>query len=82
MRFHLPAFMLLELEEGSEYVDIVSHLTHTTITNEQKKAVNEQFSLLNTAQKKVVRFFLQHLLNNIEYEYDWPSIQRSLNSFW
>lgn len=82
MLFHLPAFMLLELEEGSGYVNIVFHLTHSTKISEQKKIVNTQFSLLNSAQKKAVRFFLQHLLNDIGHEYDWPSIERSLNSFW
>ncbi len=74
MRFHLPAFMLLELEEGSDYVNILFHLTSRTTTT--------QFSFLNNSQKKAVRFFLQHLLKDIEHEFDWPAIQRSLNDFW
>ena len=75
MRFHLPAFMLLELKEGSDYVNIVFHLTSRT-------TINKQFRLLNKSQKKAVRSFLQHLLKDIDHEFDWPKIQRALNDFW
>ena len=85
MRFHLPAFLLAELNHpyGSFNFNCVFHLTEPVDKDSNRrlrKYAKAQLSLLNKDQRKAVRLFLQCLLNDQEYEFDWPSIRQALRT--
>jgi len=75
MRFHLPAYLISSLR--GEYSFGMAHcLACTYVTSPDK------FRLLNTEQRRAVRLFLLHILNDREYKFDRHDIERSLNEYW
>lgn len=76
MRFHLPAFLIAELD-GS--LDRASPVFHLTDLSDYSKS---QLSMLSVAQRKAVREFLLLRRADPEHEYDWPEIEKALTTYW
>ena len=75
MRFHLPAFMIAELN-GDLDIGSVFRLTHL---DEYKKG---QLAALSSDQRKAVREFLVFLRDDPGYGFDRPEIERALSKYW
>ena len=80
MRFHLPAYLLLEID-GNLNLDFVNHLFRTE--NIFAWYPDEsQFETLNEAQRQAVSEFLRWCLTQEKYEFDWSQIETALRHFW
>jgi len=75
MRFHLPAFMIADLN-ALLGVDPVYHLTQVPEVDPTR------FSLLSPDQRNAVREYLLFIQNDPVYEFDFPHIARSLENYW
>ncbi len=75
MRFHLPAFLIAELN-GELNVDPIFHLTQLDDYAKSKLAT------LSSEQRKAVREFLLFLRDDPDYEFDRPQIERALSDYW
>lgn len=76
MRFHLPAFLVAELEGRAQSVYIVYHLTRL------EDGAASRFDTLSPAQRDVVREFLLLNLSDAHQEFDHPNIEAALRVFW
>lgn len=75
MRFHLPAFLLWDLQTSfSPFV--VYSLTNTSSYSQKK------FSLLSPSQRAAVRTYLLHILEDPEYRFEHENIRRALVEYW
>jgi hypothetical protein len=74
MRFHLPAYLLADLN-GDYGFGMAFALTQTS-------QFDEQFRLLSTEQREAVRSYLKFIGNEPEYEFDREHITNSLNNYW
>ena len=74
MRFHLPAYLVADLR-GDYGFGMAFCLT-------QISDYDRYFRLLSDAQRKAVRSFLLHILDDRDYEFDWPHILRALDEYW
>lgn len=74
MRFHLPAFLILELEGPS-----VSSIFHLTELDDWKKS---KLALLSKAQSKAIREFLLFVVDEPDYEFWHQEIRRALGEYW
>ncbi len=75
MRFHLPAFLLADLDGVYEF-GMAFHLTHLDSYGIR------QFSLLSPEQRAAVRSYLQHISTEDEYAFERPAILRALVEYW
>lgn len=75
MRFHLPAFLLAELE-GRLSIGVIFHLVQLDDYAKSKLA------LLSPAQRGAVREFLALCARDPDYEYERPQIERALREYW
>jgi hypothetical protein len=75
MRFHLPAFLIAELE-GTLGVSTVFHLTQL-----DDWARGKLVSLSET-QREAIREFLLFIVDEPDYEFDRPNIRRALGEYW
>lgn len=75
MRFHLPAFLILDLQ-GGDRMGMTFHLTHAAVVDHTK------FDLLSPEQRLSVRSFLLFLLSDPDEEFDHPHIQHALDHYW
>lgn len=75
MRFHLPAFMIGELERKVSPGPLY-HLTQLTDWSEQK------FVELSVPQRRAVRAYLMVLKDDRDYCIDRPHIESALASYW
>jgi hypothetical protein len=75
MRFHLPAYLIADLN-GDYGFGVAFSLTHLSDYSTQ------QFSLLSESQRNAVRTFLLHIQDDPEYELDRPHIVRALEEYW
>jgi len=75
MRFHLPAFLLAELE-GTLSNGVMFTLTHLDDYG------RSHFTSLTTAQRAAVRQFLLLFKDNPDFTFEHPQIVRALNEFW
>jgi hypothetical protein len=75
MRFHLPAYLICELnhEYGFALATSLSMLY---------EGGQEKYSLLSPEQRDVVRKFLLHMLHDRDHRLDRPHIERALNEYW
>ncbi|MBA3700450.1 MAG: hypothetical protein H0W78_16510 [Planctomycetes bacterium] len=73
MRFHLPAFLIAELN-GTTNTGPIFHLTQVRDPT--------RFSTLSGEQRCVVREFMQWCLEQPEYEYERSTIIAALNDHW
>ncbi len=74
MRFHLPAYLLADLR-GDYGFDMAFCLTLTS-------DCDRYFRLLSDPQRKAVRGFLLHILDDADYEHDRPHIFHALDGYW
>lgn len=74
MRFHLPAYMLAELE-GRYGFDLALTIAYSA-------SGDERYTLLNEAQKAAVRDFLRFVQGEPEYSSSRESIQLALTNYW
>jgi hypothetical protein len=75
MRFHLPAHLIADLK-GEYGFGMAFCLTHLSDYKEQ------QFALLTATQRKVVREYLRFILEEPDYEFERPDVERALLGFW
>jgi hypothetical protein len=73
MRFHLPAFLLAEIDGDSNGGPLFAL---TNLWDEQR------FALLNNDHRHVIRMFLEWCLEQHEYEYEHDQIRRALVDHW
>jgi hypothetical protein len=74
MRFHLPAYLIADLR-GDYGFGMAFCLT-------QISDYDRYFRLLSHTQRKAVRSFLLHILDDRDYEFDRPHILRALDEYW
>jgi hypothetical protein len=74
MRFHLPAYLLADLR-GDYGFGMAFCLTQTS-------DYDCYFRLLSDAQRRAVRGFLLHILDDPDYQFDRPHILRALDDYW
>lgn len=74
MRFHLPAYLLADLD-GTYGFGMASTLTWPS-------SLRERFSLLNETQCAAVRAYLRFIQDEPEYAYERGQIQSALAGFW
>jgi hypothetical protein len=74
LRFHLPAYLIAELE-GNFGFDLHWTLCHST-------AGEERFTLLSEPQRKGVVEFLQFVCDEPDYQSDRPLIEAALAGYW
>ena len=74
MRFHLPAFLIVDLRQEYRF-DLI--FTFFDFYNKKQP----RFDLLNTEQRKAVRSYLQYYLEVDEY-YDASDIKKALEGYW
>lgn len=74
MRFHLPAFLIAELDGVS--VSCIFHLVHLDDWGKGK------FVLLSERQRQAVREFLLCVVDEPDYEFHRREIRRALGEYW
>lgn len=74
MRFHLPVFII-----GSIKNEVDAPIFHLTNLDDYAKS---KFTTLNLEQRKAITAYLNWCLQNDEYEFDHPSIERALKEYW
>lgn len=78
MRFHLPAYLINELNDGNRAYSLIFHLTHIA-------ADDQRFRLLTRDQRTAVREFLIYTLSTFEepqLSFEGPLIERALKDVW
>jgi hypothetical protein len=75
MKFHLPAFMIAEIN-GEYNFDIVFSLTSLSDYSQS------QFALLTKRQKEVVKLFLEYLMGSSNYEFEKPNMKNAIDCYW
>lgn len=75
MRFHLPAFILAEIQGKIDEFSIF-HLTQLD------EYAQSKLTLLNQAQKRAVTQYLNWCLEQDEYRYEQLAIERAVDEFW
>ena len=76
MRFHLPAFMMLEINGEDEAGGLMFHLTHLD------EYMISRYSMLNQTQRDAIFDFLRWCQGRPEYEYDEPELTQAMNGYW
>lgn len=75
LRFHLPAFMLADLNDASN-----GDLPYRLV--EPSRQRDRLYSILNLDQRMAVREFLFNTLSDSFYDREQPMIRRGLDGFW
>jgi hypothetical protein len=75
MQFHLPAFMIADINE--EYKFGMSFAL-TNLSDYSKS----QFGLLSQKQRGAIRLFLEYILEHPSYEFERPEIKSAIESYW
>jgi hypothetical protein len=75
MRFHVPAFLIADLNGG--YLQDLSF--QLAFLNDYSIA---QYALLSPAQRKAVRIYLQFILDDERHVISHPHIVRALDEYW
>lgn len=76
MRFHLPAYLVADLEGGLQTADVVFHLVYSGPGSKSR------FDTLSPQQHEAVRAFLLLLLSDAHREFEHPEIQAALREYW
>jgi hypothetical protein len=74
MRFHLPAFLIADLQ-GTYDFGMAFCLT-------QSHDYDHYFRLLSDTQRRAVREYLLHIATDPDYEFERPHVIRALNEYW
>jgi len=75
MRFHLPAYLIADLE-GTFEQDVIFHLTYF------ENDAMSRFAMLSELQRNAVREFLLHRLADPNCEFERPMIEKALGEYW
>ena len=82
MRFHLPAFMLAALNRDY-YETLIFVLTYIDSNVDGNVAYTmDQFSLIDSGQRRAVRSFLTFMKGTSEYACDQKEIDAALLGYW
>lgn len=73
MRFHLPAYLVADLEGSLQSGDVLFHLVYTD---------QGPFDMLSTTQREAVRQFLLLRLSDHHREFCHPAIEAALANYW
>jgi len=76
MRFHLPAYLLADLDDRLTHTDILFHLVcfeHEGMS---------RFEKFTDAQRYAVRQYLLLRLSDPHYDFHHPLIEKALNEYW
>jgi hypothetical protein len=76
MRFHLPAFLVADLEGSLQTADVLFHLVYTA------QGAASQFETLSPAQREAVRQYLLLRLSDNHCECVHPLIESALRDYW
>jgi hypothetical protein len=76
MRFHLPAYLVAELEGSLQTDDVLFHLVSMA------HGGRLQFETLTPAQREAVRAFLLLRLSDAHREFEHPMIEAALRDYW
>lgn len=76
MRFHLPAYLVADLEESLQTADVVFHLTYMA------HGAGSRFETLSPSQREAVRAFLLLRLSDAHREFEHPMIEAALRGYW
>lgn len=76
MRFHLPAYILADLEGKTKTANVLFHLTY------QRGECAGRYELLSLEQRAAVREFLLLRLADPLRKFEHRSIERALQGFW
>jgi hypothetical protein len=76
MRFHLPAFLLADLRDELSTGDVLFYLCYSHGSDA------DHFKLLSNEQRNAVRQFVLLRLADPHYEFQKPTIEKSLDRYW
>jgi hypothetical protein len=76
MRFHLPAYLVADLEDSLQTADPLFHLVYTG------HGAESRFDMLSQDQREAVRQFLLLRLSDNHRQFDHPMIQAALSNYW
>lgn len=76
MRFHLPAYLVADLEGRLQTASVLFHLVYMA------HGTASQFDTLSPAQREAVREFLLLRLSDAHWEFDHPLIEAALRDSW
>ena len=76
MRFHLPAYLLADLEHALKIADVLFPLVYLA------DGAQSRFQALSGAQRDAVREFLLLRLSDPNYEFPRPMIETALRDYW
>ena len=75
MRFHLPAFLIADLE-GTLGQEVLFHLTYIV------DGAESRFDLLSSVQRDAVRELLLLRSTDTIFEFERRSIEKALGTYW
>ncbi|HLW63825.1 MAG TPA: DUF6714 family protein [Gemmataceae bacterium] len=76
MRFHLPAYLVAELEGSLQSADLLFHLVYMA------DGAASRFDTLSATQREAVREFLLLWLSDAHREFEHPMIEAALRDYW
>jgi hypothetical protein len=76
MRFHLPAFLIADLEGKLKTADVLFHLTFV------RNGAEPRFDILSSDQRNAVREFLLLRLSDPDAGFEHPRIKTALRDYW
>ncbi len=77
MRFHLPAYLVADLEGTLQTADVLFHLVYF-----MAQGAESCFDTLSPAQREAVREFLLLRLSDPAEEFGHPMIEAALRDYW
>jgi Family of unknown function (DUF6714) len=76
MRFHLPAYLVADLEGTLQTADVLFHLVYMA------EGAASRFDTLSSSQREAVREFLLFRLSDPHREFVHPMIEAALRDYW
>jgi hypothetical protein len=76
MRFHLPAYLVADLEGKLQTADVLFHLVYLA------DGAAKRFDKLSAAQRHAVREFLLLRLSDPDHGFVHPLIETALREYW
>lgn len=76
MRFHLPAYLVADLEDALQTADVLFHLVYMA------QGAESRFDTLSPAQREAVRQFLMLRLSDHHRQFSHTMIEAALSNYW
>ena len=76
MRFHLPAYLIADIEGCLQSADVLFHLIYT------ENNARSRFASLSPVQRQAVREFLLLQLADTDKDFVHPRIEEALRDYW